>query len=80
MEHNRIRAVFVGKEPDHAMRYIVDNEHKVIIGGKPEKRKISQIIEDAEHFFVYLSNAENESMMWRKIPKNECTTVEFEIE
>ena len=76
---SEIRKITVGKEIKESVSYIV--------GGKPpfsnlsdmKDFKIHQIVEKEPYYLLFVSRG-NESHLWKKLPMNDSTTVEYKIE
>lgn len=60
---------------------IVGVEHSIIIdeNTRPIKRKICEISETKKGYDVFLEN-DQESQLWKKIPKNQNVIIEFSID
>lgn len=86
--NNLIRKVTVsnaitGKNEDGTdfsknMIYVLNSEVTVVIENKREKQKIYSIDEDNGRLLIYLTNGV-ENQLWRNLPINNETTIEYDI-
>lgn len=76
---NIIRKVSIGTDLEKSMNYVVGARHKIYVGDTPSFKNISAIEETESHYEIYL-DSEDESSLWKKIPKNDQTAVEYVIE
>lgn len=77
---NKIRKVTVGNEINNQMNYVVGSMHTFFIEGERQKREIRDIIETEDHYMIYLLGENNEVQLWKQLPKNNQTSVEFIID
>jgi hypothetical protein len=77
---SKIRRVTVGLDMNNQMSYLLGAKHSVFVEDKKELRKIQNIKETDNHFLIYLEGENNEIQLWKKLPKNNMTTVEFIID
>ncbi|HEY6143746.1 MAG TPA: hypothetical protein VIV55_10080 [Flavobacterium sp.] len=78
---SKIRRVTVGLDMNNQMSYLLGAKHSVYIDEKKELRKIKLIRETDNHFLIYLEGeVVDEAQLWKKLPKNNMTTVEFIID
>lgn len=78
METKRIRLLSVEIFNREPFVYVADKPRPVTIDGKKEMRIITNIIENGDHYELFLSLGE-ESKHWKDIPKNNNVTVEYYI-
>lgn len=76
---NKIRRICIGVEPKNQFVYSVGGIFPLKIDQKTKEVKVENI-EDSEKYFLIYVNTGGEVQLWKKIPKNEFTTVEFEID
>lgn len=81
---NKIRAVHERIPSDEVggrrMVYQVGSNYTVKMEGKmPIKKAISEIVFDEGFYRVYISS-DSETQLWKEIPRNCFTTVEYEID
>lgn len=77
---NKIRRVTVGTDLNNQMSYFLGSKHSFFIDGTRTAREIQNIMETEDHFLIYLLGDNNEIQLWKKIPKNNFTTVEYIID
>lgn len=77
---NKIRKITVGLEMHNQMNYILDTMHNFTVEGEKQKRQIKNILEEDDSYLIYLLGENNEVQLWKKIPKNDLTTVEYVID
>jgi hypothetical protein len=77
---NKIRKISVGLDMNNQMSYFLGSKHTFYIDGDKISREIQNILEDEEHYFIYLLGENNEIQLWKKLPKNNLTTVEYVID
>jgi hypothetical protein len=77
---NKIRRVSVGTDMNNQMSYFLGSKHSFFIDGAKTTREIQNILETEEHYFIYLLGHDNEVQLWKKLPKNNFTTVEYVID
>jgi hypothetical protein len=78
--NNKIRRVSVGLDMNNQMSYYLGSRHNFYIDGDKKTREINNILETETHFLIYLEGENNEIQLWKKIPKNNQTTVEYIID
>lgn len=78
--NNKIRRVSVGLDMNNQMSYYLGSRHSFYIEGEKKTREINNIMETETHFLIYLEGENNEIQLWKKIPKNNQTTVEYIID
>ena len=76
---NTIRRLCVGLDPKNQFIYSIDGEFSVKIKDKQQRISISNIEESEKHFLVYVK-VNDEVQLWKKLPKNDNTTIEFELD
>ena len=76
---NKIRRLSIGAEIKEQFHIGVGTNFPVFIEGKKQDRVVSNIEETENHFLVY-SKCDGEIQLWKKIPKNNITTIEYEIQ
>jgi hypothetical protein len=77
---SEIRKITVGKEIKDSVSYVC--------GGKPPFAKVSgmesftitQITEKEDKLYIYVTNQKNETHLWKKLPINDSTTIEYKID
>ncbi len=75
--HERIPTEDVG---GRRMVYQVGSSYTVKMDGKtPIKKEISEIVFDDGFYKVYVTS-DSETQLWKEIPRNFFTTVEYEID
>jgi len=76
---NFIEKLPSGQVIEKAMAYNVGSEMNIDIDGEQVKKKIYKIDETAKYLLVYLiSNGEYQ--LWKKLPKNDMTSIEYVID
>ncbi len=74
----QIRKVTLGTDPQHCLNYVEGGDINIWIDGKPEKRKVCNVVEDSE--FIYISiKSGTESQLWKRIPRSQAI-VEFVVD
>jgi hypothetical protein len=76
-----IRKLSIGTNFKESMNYSVGTEHSIYMKGEvnPIRMAIHSIEETEKHYVVYIKN-EDDVFQWKKIPKNDQTSVEFYID
>lgn len=76
-----IRKITIGTNFREAMNYSVGTDHSIYLKGdtQPTKMTIHSIEETEKHFLVYVKN-NDDVFYWKKLPKNDQTSVEFYID
>lgn len=74
-----IRRISIGINPKEQFHYTIGTEFNVVVNSMPQKRTLNQIEETETHYILY-TKKENEVQKWKKIPKNNHTTEEYEID
>jgi hypothetical protein len=77
---SNIRKVTIGTEINTQMSYSLGSKHSFFLDGQKVSREIHNIIENENSFFIYIINPEQEVQLWKKLPKNNSTTVEYVID
>lgn len=62
-----------------SMVYAVGNVKDLPINGVREKRTICNIVENADHYTIYISN-KDVSQVWMDIPKSNKVRIEYIID
>jgi len=78
MNTKRIRLLSVEIFNREPFVYVADKPRPVKIDDKREMRTITNIIENGDHYEIFLSSGV-ESKHWKDIPKNNNVTVEYYI-
>lgn len=73
---NTIRRLCIGSDPKNQFVYFIGGEHKLFIEGKQRVVTVTEITQSEKNFFIYV-NTGGETQLWKEIPKNDKTTVEF---
>lgn len=73
---NKIRRLLIGKEVKEQFSYNIGGEQNVFIDKKPIKIIIHSIDELEKHFVINVK-FNDEIQEWKKLPKNDITTIEF---
>lgn len=76
---NKIRRLLIGKEVKEQFSYNVGGEQNIFIDKKPIKILIHSI-EELENHFVVNVKFNDEIQEWKKLPKNDSVTVEFQLD
>lgn len=76
---NKIRKLSVGKEIKEQFHYILNGKFPVPINGELVQKTISSILENENSYDIYLKSG-NEVQLWKTLPKNDVTAVEFVID
>ncbi len=77
---NKIRRVSVGTEMNNQMSYTVGGKHTFFVDGEKTAREVRNIQETEDAYLIYLLGNDNEVQLWKKLPKNNATTVEYVID
>lgn len=77
---NKVRKVTVDYGRQNAMLYTVGNEHPIVVDKTPVRLVIASIEETEMTLLIYLKHSDDSVQLWKKIPKNEFTTVEYFID
>jgi hypothetical protein len=75
-----IRKITVGKEIQNSVSYVVGGKPPFASVSEMKDFKITQIIEKDGFYLMFVSNEKNESHLWKKLPVNDSTSVEYKIE
>jgi hypothetical protein len=78
--YNKIRRITVGLDMHNQMSYYLGSKHNFFIEKEKVTREIHNILEEEDHYLVYLLAPNNEVQLWKKLPKNNLTTVEYVID
>lgn len=73
---NKIRRLCIGAEVKNQHIYFLDGVQKLRIDGKETNVTISAIDETEKHYIVSVK-FNGEIQEWKKIPKNDITTIEY---
>lgn len=73
---NKIRRLLIGKEVKEQFSYNVGGEQNIYIDKKPIKITIYSIEELENHYLVNVK-FNDEIQEWKKLPKNDITTIEY---
>jgi hypothetical protein len=76
---NKIRKISIGAEVKSQFHYILNGAFPVPIDGKISQKTISEFVETETGYEIYLKSG-TEVQLWKTIPKNDITTIEFEID
>lgn len=76
---NKIRRLLIGKEVKEQFSYNVGGEQNVFIDNKPVKIMIHSIDETEKHYVVSVK-FNDEIHEWKKLPKNDITTIEYQLD
>lgn len=76
---NKIRKISIGKDIKEQFHYILNGKFPVPIDGKVVEKTISDFVENETSYDVYLRSG-NEVQLWKTLPKNDITTVEYQID
>jgi hypothetical protein len=77
---NKIRKISIGTELNSLMSYSLGSKHNFYVDGQKVVREIQNITETETAYLIYLLGTENEIQLWKKLPKNNSTTVEYVID
>jgi hypothetical protein len=78
---NKIRKITVGPDMSNQMVYSIDSKRPFFLeDGSKVLREIKTILEKEDGFFIYIASENNEIQLWKKLPKNNLTTVEYVID
>lgn len=77
---NKIRKISIGTELNSLMSFSLGSKHPFYIDGEKCLREIHNIMEAEEHYMIYLINTNGEIQLWKKLPKNSSTSVEYVID
>lgn len=75
-----IRKITVGKEVQNSVSYVVGGKPPFANVAEMKDFKITQITERDGFYLMFVSNEKNESHLWKKLPVNDSTSVEYKIE
>jgi hypothetical protein len=76
---NKIRRLLIGAEVKQQFSYNVGGSQDVYIEGSPKKITIHSI-DELEKYYIVNVGVGDEVQEWKKIPKNDITTVEYYID
>jgi len=76
---NTIRRICIGADPKNQFVYFIGGEHKIYIDGKPRVVIVSEILKTKKHILIYI-NSGNETQLWKELPRNDSTTIEFIVD
>ena len=78
---SNIRKVSVGTNFKESMNYSVGSHHNIYIKGqdKPTNVQVCNIEETEKSYLIYVNN-KDEVHQWKKIPKNDQTSIEYYID
>jgi hypothetical protein len=76
---NRIRKLSIGKEVKEQFHFILGSKFPVPIDGKMTDKTISHISENENSYDIYLKSG-TEIQLWKTLPKNDITSVEFVVD
>ena len=76
---NTIRRLCIGADPKNQFVYFIGGEHQLTIGGQRKTIVVSEILQAEKHFLIYV-NSGGEVQLWKKLPMNDSTTIEFSID
>ncbi len=77
---NKIRSITVGTDMNSQMSYRIGTRHSFRIDGEIITREVINIKEIEDSYLIYLLGNDNEVQLWKKLPKNNATTVEYVID
>lgn len=77
---NKIRKISVGLDMNNQMSYFLGSKHTFYIDGQKATKEVQNILEKEEHYFIYVLGDDNEIQLWKKLPKNNLTTIEYVID
>jgi hypothetical protein len=77
-----IRKLSIGKDVRDAIHFVINAEKTVVLSnGKTDKRFINEIKETEFNYLIYVKSDEtNEVQLWKKVPKNDFTHVEYIVD
>lgn len=76
---NTIRRLCIGADPKNQFVYFIGGQHQLTIDDKRRTVEVVEIMESEKHFLIYI-NTGGETQLWKRLPKNDSTTVEFTID
>jgi hypothetical protein len=76
---NKIRRLLIGAEVKFQHAYVVGNPQDMYFKGVKKQAIIHSIEETKKHYIISIF-INDEVQEWQKRPKNDITTVEYEIE
>lgn len=76
---NTIRRLCIGADPKNQFVYFIGGEHQLTIDGKRRTIVVSEILQAEKHFLIYVKSGD-EIQLWKRLPMNNSTTVEFAID
>lgn len=77
---NKIRKITVGTDMKNQMVYSIDTKRMFELEDKTKVfKEIKLISEEEEHYLIYIAE-DREIQLWKKLPKNNLTTVEYVID
>lgn len=68
-----------GTTTEKSLNLIVGVEHTIYIDSQKIKRRICNIEETKNHVLIYLEDG-SASQLWKKLPKNDQTSIEYKID
>lgn len=68
-----------GNLVEKSLNLIVGIEHTIYIDSERVKRRICNIEETEKHVLIYLEDG-SASQLWKKLPKNDQTSIEYKID
>lgn len=77
---NKIRRVTVGTDMNNQMSYTVGGKHTFFVDNEKTTREVINIKETEDSYLIYLLGNDNEVQLWKKLPINNATTVEYVID
>lgn len=76
---NKVRKITIGTDITKSMNYVVGGIQKLFVDKTPIVKTISEIEEKEDCFEIYLGE-NGESQLWKRLPKNNETYVEYVID
>lgn len=77
---NKIRKISVGLDLNNQMNYFLGSKHTFYVDGQKIVKEVQNILEKENHYLIYVLGENNEIQLWKQLPKNNLTTVEFVID
>jgi len=76
---NTIRRICIGADPKNQFVYFLGGEHKLLIDGKQRTVTVKEIHETEDSYLIYVTT-NSEVQLWKRLPKNNTTTIEYAID
>jgi hypothetical protein len=76
---NKIRRITVGLDMKNQMSYYLKGRHTIPVEDQKVTKEITLILEEEKYYLIFLGE-DHENQLWKRIPKNDLTTVEYVID